>query len=119
VVHVLQVKLDAGFKGVVSAELPSNSLQYPVSSASAGSSVEGIPKVTHVLARWSELPKSLATWEDKKSLQQRFSGAAARGQAAPQDPGNVSTIDVVPMGPRRGSRPRKANPAVVGPEWKS
>jgi hypothetical protein len=42
----------------------------------------GTRPVLQVLVKWSASPASLATWEDFEALRQRFSGAAAWGQAA-------------------------------------
>jgi hypothetical protein len=69
--------------------------------------------VPQVLVQWSEWPASMATWEDLESLQQRFPFAPAWGQTGLQVPGDVTSID----GPRRSTRPSRANLRVHGDEW--
>jgi hypothetical protein len=121
VIHVSQLKLAAGFKGLVSDQLPSNALQYRVPMQVLQSRLvdRGSSQVMQVPVRWSELPASLATWEDKEALQQKFPRAPGWGHVALQAPGNVNTEAGIPAGPRQSTRPRKANPAVIGPQWKS
>ena len=46
--------------------------------------------VPQVLIQWSNLPRSLATWEDQEALQQRFPHAPAWGQAVSLRGGNVN-----------------------------
>lgn len=92
------------------------------------------------LVQWSELPASLATWEDLTSLRQLFPRAPAWGQAAPYPGGNVSSATTesdIPAvlqkqhqgntssgppvdpasGPRRSMRQRVKSTRVHGPEW--
>jgi hypothetical protein len=72
---------------------------------------------------WSGLSPDLATWGDMEALKQQFPHAPAWGQAVAQDRGNVSSAspdavdEATPAGPRRGSRLRKSNFRVTGPEW--
>jgi hypothetical protein len=120
VVHVSQLKLATGFKGTVSSELPSNYLEYCVPVMVMGSQMvsKGADQVSQVLVQLSELPPELATWEDHDALRQLFPGTLAWGQAAFQEGGNVSIVTTpVTVGPRRSSRPRKANVKVSGPMW--
>jgi hypothetical protein len=68
--------------------------------------------VPQVLLQWFEWPASMATWEDLESLQQRFPCAPAWGQAGLQEPRDVTSTD----GPRRSTRPSRANLRVHGDE---
>ena len=43
-----------------------------------------------MLVQWSNLPPSLATWEDTEALRQRFPHAPAWGQAGLRRGGDVS-----------------------------
>lgn len=84
-----------------------------------------------VFVQWSDLPVSLATWEDFATLRQQFPFAPAWGQVGSLQEGNVSkgTISsgegvLEPVhdvalgdGPRRSGRVRRVIPAVFGPEW--
>ena len=45
---------------------------------------------TQAPVQWTSLPTSLATWEDEAQLQARFPHAAAWGQAATEERGNVT-----------------------------
>jgi hypothetical protein len=94
VVHVSQLKLAKGFKGSVSSQLPSHSLQHHVPLQILASCMvdHGDSQVTQVLIKWSELPTNLATWEDYEALKHAFPCAPAWGQAGLQEGGNVSTL---------------------------
>jgi hypothetical protein len=64
-------------------------------------------QVPQVKVTWSELPDSLATWEDLTTLKQTFPDAPVWGQGE----GNVSiamptTEEHVLQGPRKSTRPR-------------
>ena len=87
--------------------------------------------VPQVLIQWSNLPRSLATWEDLEAIKQRFPRAPAWGQASSLQGENVSseigsgggdTGIVQPAGPsvsqpRQSDRARRANVLISGPEW--
>ena len=80
-------------------------------------------RLTQVLIKWSLLPESLATWEDLEFLKQQFSQAPVWGQLASQSGGNVSNENTAASssvdqdGPRAGTRLRKPNPKIHGPDW--
>jgi hypothetical protein len=86
VVHVSQLKLAAGFKGPVSDSIPSKPLQHcvPLQILKTRLVACGTDQVAQVLVRWSWLPNSLSTWENRDALFQRFPGATAWGQVAIQ-----------------------------------
>jgi hypothetical protein len=70
---------------------------------------KGDAEVVQVLLKWSNMSKSLATWEDKEDLKQQFQAAPAWGQAVSQDQGSVTCP----------STKHIANPSTKysGPEW--
>jgi hypothetical protein len=80
-----------------------------------------------VLVQWSNLPRSLATWEDAEALHQRFPRAPAWGQVGLRQGGDVSidmeaesnmgTTGASKAEPRRSNRERRANVRVTGQEW--
>ena len=94
-----------------------------------------------MLVQWSNLPPSLATWEDTEALRQRFPRAPAWGQAGLRRGGDASvTKEVEPEPttnqegdgapecvtgsvnqaepePRKGSRVRRTNMRFGGDEW--
>ena len=89
--------------------------------------------VPQVLIQWSNLPRSLATWEDMEALKQRFPRAPAWGQAGLRQGGDVNDTDGTVLEaklrsdtgvkepsapePRKGTRARHANVLISGPEW--
>ena len=98
--------------------------------------------VPQVLVQWSNLPRSLATWEDTEALRQRFPRAPAWGQAGLRRGGDVSnqdastteaeperelgapsaehdvvTTELEAPEPRREARIRRPSVHVSGPEW--
>lgn len=101
VVHVSQLKCMVGPDARVSPSLPSaNSVlqaeHQPVAIQDN--------KLVHVkgelqprlLVQWSELPPSMATWEDPVELRRRFPSTAAWGQAAAQGGENVTRVRPTP-----------------------
>jgi hypothetical protein len=79
-------------------------------------STQGNQTRVQALIQWSGWSEDLATWEDIESLQHAFPCAPAWGQAACQQPGNV-TSSKTEDGPRRSNRPRKENTRLVGSTW--
>jgi hypothetical protein len=86
VFHVSQLKKLVGQHQSVTATPPDSDLQWSILvailqlrtvSAGASSKVQG-------LIHWSQMPDSLATWEDLISLQQAFPRAPVWGQPGPQ-----------------------------------
>ena len=94
-----------------------------------------------MLVQWSNLPPSLATWEDTEALRQRFPRAPAWGQAGLRQGGDVSitkeaepesptnqedkgapervtgSMDQTEPEPRKCSRVRRASVRFGGHEW--
>jgi hypothetical protein len=115
-----------GFKGAVRSALPSNVVEYhiPVQVLDTRMVKRGSSQVAQVLVRWLELPYEMVSWEDSMALWQQFPHAPAWGQAGLQGGRNVSTAKdsniqtLAPEdGPHHGSRPKKQNKRVSGPEW--
>jgi hypothetical protein len=136
VVHVSQLKLAAGFKGVASSSLPPSlpELRVPVRVLQTQGLSKGNRLVQQVLVEWSGLPPDLATWEDQEALRQSFPLAPAWGQAGFEGPGNVTNSPMeemsqllqqqdgaIPNGPSKQEattrRVRRPNRRVYGPEW--
>jgi hypothetical protein len=118
VVHVSHLKLAKGFKGSMSSQFPSHSLQHHVLLQILASRMvdRGASQVTQVLIKWSEFPTNLTTWEDYEALKHAFPGAPTWGQAGFQEGGNVSTVapsvsqsPAQEASPRHSSRPAKKN----------
>jgi hypothetical protein len=127
-VHVSQLCLAAGFKCLVSSQLPSDVSQLRISQQVLGTQMvtRGTSQVAQVRVRWSELPEDLATWEDYTAMKQAFPQAPAWGQAGFQELGNVRTVDQGDSNeqnstkggsPRRSTRPKKPNVRISDPEW--
>jgi hypothetical protein len=136
VVHVSQLKLVAGFKGVASSSLPPSlsELRVPVRVLQTRGLSKGNRLVQQVLVEWSGLPPDLATWEDQEALRQSFPLAPAWGQAGFEGPGNVTNslmeemsqplqqqVGAIPNGPSKQEaatrRVRRPNRRVYGPKW--
>jgi transposase InsO family protein len=127
--HVSQLKRVVG-PTVAVAQLPDQleGCQIPVHVLKQRVGTDG---QVQVFVQWSDLPVSLATWEDFATLRQQFPFAPAWGQAGSLQGGNVSkgtmsSGEDVPEpvqdaalgdGPRRSGRIRRVNSAVCGPEW--
>jgi hypothetical protein len=88
--------------------------------------------VPQVLIQWSNLPRSLATWEDLEAIKQRFPRAPAWGQAVSPRGGNASDTadegavttepDAVTIGSaaprtRQGTRSKRPSVLISGSEW--
>lgn len=126
VVHVSQLKLAAGYKGPAPATLPLDLPEFsvPVQILQTRGLTKGNRLVQQGLVQWSGLPSDLATWEDLEALRQCFPGAPAWGQAGFQGSGNVTSQASVSDHPQKqpqrrkpGTRERRANVRVTGPEW--
>lgn len=126
VFHVSQLK-QALAPATEVAQLPANldGFQVPEQVLQRRMASDG---TAQILVKWSGMPRSLATWEDSITLQQRFPRVPAWGQAASFQGGNVSTARSSAQrysslgreddGPRRGNRARQANKRVTGLEWR-
>jgi hypothetical protein len=143
VLHVSQLKgvvhvalpaspLPVSFDGL---QVPERILQKRVANTTSGVRLQA-------LIQWSGLPAALASWEDIEALRQCFPRAPAWGQAGSYQGGDVSNTPVVATeqggkkgdveperghdvakteeathGPKRGTRARRPNMRVQGPEW--
>lgn len=105
----------------VSLDLPDDTNQFmtPVQVLDRRHKTKANRVVDQVLVRWSaaNVPD---TWEDTDELHSRFPCAAAWGQAASEERGDVSTATTTgpPSDPSpRPIRTRKLNPRNAGAEW--
>ncbi|WVZ96943.1 hypothetical protein U9M48_042522 [Paspalum notatum var. saurae] len=126
VFHVSQLKRAVGSGFTASPILPDPSFEWsiPLKILGRRTVTRGRDSVPQVLVQWSQMPESLATWEDTQALKQQFPRAAVWGHPASQDGGNVSelagpsaTEEVIASGPGRARRNRSNNRNVFGPEW--
>jgi hypothetical protein len=76
----------------------------------------GAAAVPQVKVRWIGCSSSEATWEELERLKERFSDAPAWGQAGSQEGGNVTDPNPIKTRPK-GTRQRKPNTRVSGPDW--
>jgi hypothetical protein len=92
--HVSQLKTAVPTSHQVSV-LPQalEGLQIPVKILQRRVSTSDHTIVPQVLVQWSNLPRSLATWEDLEELKQKFPRAPAWGQAGLRRGGDVSNQD--------------------------
>lgn len=95
VVHVSQLKKMVTSDIPVSTTLPPTNTLLQAEHQPASILEHKLIKVQgalqpRVLVQWSELPPSLATWEEPQDLQLRFPMAPAWGQAGPQEGANVT-----------------------------
>jgi hypothetical protein len=108
---------------VVHSDLPSHPLHHRVLIQILQSKfvTRGSSQVKQVLVKWSGRPIDLATWEDAKSLQQKFPHRPAWGQAGVQARRNVNTAvvrqELSKELPRRSCRPKKPNMKYDSPNW--
>jgi hypothetical protein len=145
VFHVSQLKKAVGARHMVTPTLPPSSVLWsvPAHILQQRQVTKGKRLVQQGLIRWSNLPASLATWEDLEYLQQQFPHAGIWQQPGVQGRGNVSdsTADdedeptpgsnatspnaeqadgLLPDGLNaRARRPMKQNPRYFGPAWQS
>ena len=91
VFHVSQLKTAIPTSHSV-ADLPHNldGLQIPLKILQRRIHTTDHNVVLQVLVQWSNLPPSLATWEDTEALRQRFPRAPAWGQVGLPRGGDVS-----------------------------
>jgi hypothetical protein len=118
--HVSQLKTAIPSSHTV-AVLPHalDGLQIPVKILQRRIQATDQEVVPQVLVQWSNLPRSLATWEDAEALRQRFPRAPAWGQAGLRQGENVSIGtggDQAAREPRRSARERRGNVRLGGNE---
>lgn len=135
VFHVSQLKKAVGAHHAITIELPTESAlwNFPERILQQRLLHKGTTSVVQGLIKWSQLPESLATWEELDFLRQQFPCAPVWGHAGAQGGGSVSTDPVhrqateVTEGGKSLSEPseeegRKARPKTKsvrfhGPEW--
>jgi hypothetical protein len=126
VFHVSQLKKSHGDASVTSA-LPTDDIQFQVPELVLQRRwISGDHPIEQGLIKWSQMPKSLATWESLQQLRQQFPYAPAWGHAGSQEKGDVSTVpnpahsqQLLPGEPSeaRPKRARKPNERFAGPTW--
>jgi len=95
VVHVSQLKKHISSQVQVSSDLsaipldPSTEL-VPIAVIDSKIVEHGSSLVTKLLIHWSDLPATLATWEEYHECHRRFPVAPAWGQAGSRGGGNVT-----------------------------
>jgi len=122
VFHVSQLKKAVSHSQPVSQVLPNDSFKWtlPEQILQQRSVDQGDSFKFQVLVKLSNMPDSLATWEDLVPLKQCFPRATIWGQTTFQGEGDVSTpglegnlkgMPALELGPM----PRRRNPKVYGP----
>lgn len=129
VFHVSQLKRSVGAHHSVTAVPPSDAVLWSVPERILQTRIiqKGTHSTAQALIKWSNLPISLATWEDLEFLQQQFPRATVWSRPGAQGGGDVTAPSTVPgpaneaeaLGPepRKSNRPRAQNRRVLGPEW--
>jgi transposase InsO family protein len=129
VFHVSQLKKSVGHQHSVTESPPDSDLQWsiPVAILQRRTVPAGASTKVQGLIRWSNMPDSLATWEDLIPLQQAFPRAPVWGQPGPPGGEDVTTVEPVDArdqgkatdGPSdaRPRRVKKPNPKTSGPSW--
>jgi hypothetical protein len=130
VFHVSPLKKAVDSKCSVTPFIPDGltSFQIPKQLLQQRLVTRGLRTVLQVLVKWSSLPSSLARWEDREALIQRFSSASAWGQPWVKAGAGASTADMPDgeqvagskssaAGRRKSSRRVKPNVRISGPEW--
>jgi hypothetical protein len=126
VFHVSQLKKSHG-DALVTSALPTDDIQFQVPELVLQRRwTSGDHPIEQGLIKWSQMPKSLATWESLQQLRQQFPYAPAWGHAGSQEKGDVSTVpnpahsqQLLPGEPSeaRPKRARKPNERFAGPTW--
>lgn len=129
VFNVSQLKPVVGYRDPVHDILPnlSHDLQVPEEVLDSRLIRRGAKTVKQVLIQWTDSPASLATWEYKQAIQQRFPLAPAWGQAVFEGGGDVSSTkgnadgQEVPKEKMKAEagrkRERRQNPKYIGEQW--
>jgi hypothetical protein len=129
VFHVSQLKKSVGAQHSLTAVPPSDAVLWSVPERIL--QTRTIQKGTHstaqALIKWSNLPSSLATWEDLEFLRQQFPRATVWSRPGAQGGGDVTAPSTAPgpvndakapdPAPRKSNRPRAQNRRVLGLEW--
>ena len=92
VFHVSQLKKSVSTHHSVTSHPPSEAVLWSVPERilQTRSITKGTCSITQGFIQWSNLPKSLATWEDLEFLRQQFPCAAVWDRLGAQGRGNVT-----------------------------
>jgi transposase InsO family protein len=133
VFHVSQLKKAVSSRHSVTAVPPSEDVLWSVPERilQHRSITKGTHSILQGLIKWSNLPISLATWEDLEYLRQQFPRASVWSRPGAQGGGDVtaSTSSTIhhparpenadgPQ-PRRSSRPKMPSKLLAGEEWRT
>ena len=92
VFHVSQLKKSVGTSHSVTGHPPSKAVLWSVPEwiLQTRSITKGTRSITQGFIQWSNLPRSLATWEDLEFLRQQFPRAAVWDRLGAQGRGDVT-----------------------------
>jgi len=101
VFHVSQLKKAVGARQLVTATLPSDSILWSVPERiiQRRTVSKGMHSIAQGLMKWSNLPVSLATWEDLEYLKQQFPRANVWSRPGAQGGGNVTASPAATTSP--------------------
>lgn len=135
VFHVSQLKKSVSARHSVTSAPPSEDVLWsiPERVLQQRTVYKGTHPIAQGLIKWSNLPLSLATWEDLEFLRQQFPRTTVWSRPGAQEGGGVTapstaqhpTTDAEASNsehgplPRRSSRPTAQNKRVFGPDWKT
>ena len=93
VFHVSQLKKSVGTHHSVTSHPPSEAVLWSIPDRilQTRSITKGKRSISQGLIQWSNLPKSLATWEDLEFLRQQFPRAIVWNRLGTQGRGSVTT----------------------------
>ena len=123
-----------GARHSVTNHLSSDAVLWSVSEQilQTRSIAKGTRSIAQSLIQWSNLPRSLATWEDLEFLRQQFPRTTIWDRLGAQGRGSVTTGPSTVPRPaqeseegaqdsglqlRRSSRPKLPNQRITGEEW--
>jgi len=134
VFHVSQLKKSVGARHSITNHPPSDAVLWsvPEKILQTRSIIKGTRSIAQGLIQWSNLPRSLATWEDLEFLRQQFPRATIWDRLGAQGRGSVTTGPSTVLRPaqeseegaqdsgpqlRRSNRPKLPNQRIIGEEW--
>ena len=131
VFHVSQLKKSVGTHHSVTSHPPSEAVLWSVPERilQTRSITKGTRSITQGLIQWSNLPRSLATWEDLEFLRQQLPHATVWNRLGAQGRGSVTAGPTTVASPapnveggvgpqlRRSNRPRLSTRRFMGNDW--